>query len=168
MHRLSGISAPTSTLYSLKELVRSLVATKCKALFTCEPLLETALQAAEQVGIPRNWIFLIDVPDDENDRRKHRDIKTVDELIDIGENGRCEKLEVLRWSAGQGARQPAFLCSSSGTSGLPVGVSSSSTCARWLFFTKGHVEKCHRYTPQHHYQLHSVFSNLSWKETKSS
>lgn len=46
------------------------------------------------------------------------DIKTVDQLIEDVE--RLPQLEELKWEKGQGARQTAFLCYSSGTSGLPV------------------------------------------------
>ena len=42
----------------------------------------------------------------------------VGELITEGQ--KLSKLEPLRWSKGQGSRQTAFLCYSSGTSGLPV------------------------------------------------
>ena len=44
--------------------------------------------------------------------------------------GRGQKdLEPLRWEKGQGARQTAFLCYSSGTSGLPVSLPSSCHCS---------------------------------------
>lgn len=42
----------------------------------------------------------------------------MDDLIALGKGQR--DLEPLRWEKGQGARQTAFLCYSSGTSGLPV------------------------------------------------
>ncbi|CAI4212640.1 unnamed protein product [Parascedosporium putredinis] len=45
---------------------------------------------------------------------------TVEELIAEGRG--LPELEPLRWSKGQGGRQPAFLCYSSGTSGLPKAV----------------------------------------------
>lgn len=44
--------------------------------------------------------------------------KTVAQLIDDGQ--KLPDLEPLKWEKGQGARQTAFLCYSSGTSGLPV------------------------------------------------
>ena len=46
------------------------------------------------------------------------EFKTVDQLIQEGNN--LPQLEELRWEKGQGAKQTAFLCYSSGTSGLPV------------------------------------------------
>lgn len=44
--------------------------------------------------------------------------KTVGQLIEAG--GKLPELEPLKWAKGQGARQTAYLCYSSGTSGLPV------------------------------------------------
>jgi len=47
-------------------------------------------------------------------------LRTVDDLIKDGAS--CSSLEPLNWSKGEGARRVAFLCYSSGTSGLPKGV----------------------------------------------
>jgi acyl-CoA synthetase (AMP-forming)/AMP-acid ligase II len=52
--------------------------------------------------------------------------KTVNQLI--AEGSKLPKLEPLKWSAGDGAKKTAFLCYSSGTSGLPV-----STDPRTIF-----------------------------------
>ena len=49
-----------------------------------------------------------------------KSFKTVDQLIERGAN--LPPVDELKWEAGQGARQTAFLCYSSGTSGLPKGV----------------------------------------------
>lgn len=38
----------------------------------------------------------------------------------VNEGQKLPKLDQLNWVKGQGARQVAFLCYSSGTSGLPV------------------------------------------------
>jgi acyl-CoA synthetase (AMP-forming)/AMP-acid ligase II len=46
------------------------------------------------------------------------DLKTLDQLIQQGKS--LPKVQKLKWSPGQGARTAAFLCYSSGTSGLPV------------------------------------------------
>jgi hypothetical protein len=45
-------------------------------------------------------------------------LKTVSQLIADGK--KLPKIEALKWEKGQGARQTAYLCYSSGTSGLPV------------------------------------------------
>jgi acyl-CoA synthetase (AMP-forming)/AMP-acid ligase II len=46
------------------------------------------------------------------------EFKTVDQLIEEGT--KQPRLEELKWSKGEGAKRCAFLCYSSGTSGLPV------------------------------------------------
>ncbi|PHH63368.1 hypothetical protein CDD81_6065 [Ophiocordyceps australis] len=119
-HRLGGVSAPISPSYSAPELARQLKAIRAKALFTCVPLLHVALEAARQAGIPKQHVYLLAVPPQmlKEDAPATTDLKTVDELI----AQRAEALDKLQWCAGQGARQVAFLCSSSGTSGVPKNV----------------------------------------------
>lgn len=51
--------------------------------------------------------------------------KTVGDLIALGE--KQPRLEALKWKKGQGAKQTAYLCYSSGTSGLPVSEKLQST-----------------------------------------
>ena len=48
------------------------------------------------------------------------EFRTVDEMIELGAS--LPPLEELRWEKGQGGKQTAFLCYSSGTSGLPVSI----------------------------------------------
>lgn len=114
VHRLSGIVTPASAAYSAQELEHQLRSSSAKALFTCIPLLDTALQAAKGAGISEDRIFLLPVPGVE----KKTPFPTVDDLIEQGKS--LQELEPLKWVKGQGARQVAFLCYSSGTSGLPV------------------------------------------------
>jgi hypothetical protein len=78
------------------------------------PLLETALAAAKSVGIPEDRIFLLPMAGFD----KKVPYKTVDDLVEEGKA--LPELPPLNWSPGQGARQVAYLCYSSGTSGLPV------------------------------------------------
>jgi len=47
-----------------------------------------------------------------------KEFKTVDQLIQEGK--KLPELEKLKWDKGEGKRRTAFLCYSSGTSGLPV------------------------------------------------
>ena len=90
-----------------------------KALFTCLPLLSLALEAAAESGIPRNRVYLLALPKEATGGlTAPSDIRTVDQLIEDG--AKFPSLEKLKWEKGQGARQTAFLCYSSGTSGLPV------------------------------------------------
>ena len=75
-----------------------------------------------KAGIPKERIYLFDLPKDVTGGvATPEGFKTLDYLITQGRN--LGPIEKLRWSKGQGARTTAFLCYSSGTSGLPV-----STC----------------------------------------
>jgi ribosome assembly protein SQT1 len=86
-------------------------------IFKCIPLLETALQAVKSVGIPKERVYILEMPK-EFSGNKSLPFKTIGQVIET-----CQKLpelEPLKWEKGQGARQTAYLCYSSGTSGLPV------------------------------------------------
>lgn len=78
------------------------------------PLLENSLKAAKAVGIPNDRIFLMPIPGVKSDPN----FKTIDDLVEEGK--KLPPTAPLKWIKGQGARQTAFLCYSSGTSGLPV------------------------------------------------
>jgi acyl-CoA synthetase (AMP-forming)/AMP-acid ligase II len=117
VHRLNGILTPANAAYSAPELEYQLKSAGAKALFTCTPLLETSLQAAKAVGIPNKHVYILEMPK-EMTGGKSVPFRSVDDLIVKGQ--KLEKLESLKWTKGQGARQTAFLCYSSGTSGLPV------------------------------------------------
>ncbi|KFA77662.1 hypothetical protein S40288_02716 [Stachybotrys chartarum IBT 40288] len=120
-HRLNGVSAPISPSYSAAELTRQLVAVKCKALFTCTPLAATAIDAAAAAGIPRERIYLIDIPEKAcMGVSPPEDLRTLDQLIALGR--KLAPLEGMQWDKDQGSKQTAYLCSSSGTSGLPKNV----------------------------------------------
>lgn len=111
--------SPANAVYSAGELSHQLTDSKAKALFTCVPLLETALEAAGKAGIPRNRVYLVDVPAEvTGGATAPTDLRTLDQLIQQGKS--LPKVQKLKWSPGQGARTAAFLCYSSGTSGLPV------------------------------------------------
>ncbi|KAG9504920.1 hypothetical protein J7337_004901 [Fusarium musae] len=115
VHRLNGIATPANAAYSSDELTHQLKASGAKALVTCTPLLEVALEAAKNVGIPEENIYLFDIPRAEpTSSFKHASVEDL-----INEGSRLAELEKLQWVQGQGARQTAFLCFSSGTSGLP-------------------------------------------------
>ncbi|KAJ4858308.1 AMP-binding enzyme domain-containing protein [Trichoderma breve] len=107
-HRFSGVSSPISPSYSATELAKQLKAVKCKALFTCATLLPTALEAASAANIPKTHVYLLEIPE--------KALKGAIIPTDI---------KSLKWEQGQGASQTAFLCSSSGTSGLPKNVKIS-------------------------------------------
>lgn len=117
--RLNGVSSPANAAFNAEELTYQLKSSGAKALFTVLPLLDTALAAAERAGIPRSKIFVCEMHSDKIESL-HRDLKTLSQLIEAG--AKLPDLEPIKWAPGQGARQTAFLCYSSGTSGLPKGV----------------------------------------------
>ncbi|KAM5346992.1 hypothetical protein ACJ41O_009997 [Fusarium nematophilum] len=116
LHRLSGIVTPASAAYSAQELEHQLRSSGANALFTCVPLLQNALAAAKAVGIPEDRVFIMPLPG--FDRKDP--FKTIDDLVAEGKD--APPLKPLNWVKGQGARQVAYLCYSSGTSGLPKAV----------------------------------------------
>ncbi|KAJ4244179.1 hypothetical protein NW762_014560 [Fusarium torreyae] len=118
VHRLSGIVTPANAAYSAAELTHQLKSSGAKALITCTPLLQTALEASRSVGIPDENVFLFDIPNAEPASSFNH--APVEELITEG--SKLAEIDQLRWVNGQGARQTAFLCFSSGTSGLPKAV----------------------------------------------
>jgi acyl-CoA synthetase (AMP-forming)/AMP-acid ligase II len=117
-HRLGGIQTPANAAYSAAELEYQLKNSNAKALFTCVPLLETARKAARKSGIPENRIYILEVPEKFAGKSTSHGLKTVDDLI--REGAKLDRLEPLSWEAEDGALRSAFLCYSSGTSGLPV------------------------------------------------
>ncbi|KAI6356013.1 hypothetical protein MCOR25_008012 [Pyricularia grisea] len=116
VHRLNGIVTPANAVYSVPELAHQLKSSGASALVTCAPLLETALAAAKEAGIARDKVFVMWMPGP----GPSTPIVSVDDLIREGSS--LPELERLRWKKGTGARQTAFLCYSSGTSGLPKAV----------------------------------------------
>lgn len=118
VHRLAGLVSPANAAYSADELKHQLVDSKAKALFTCAPLLPVALEAAAKANFPQNRIYLINVPQTPAGGSPPTGYKTLEQLAEEGK--KSPALEPLSWGPGEGARRTAFLCYSSGTSGLPV------------------------------------------------
>ncbi|KAL7790798.1 hypothetical protein V8C37DRAFT_384060 [Trichoderma ceciliae] len=116
IHRLSGIVTPASAAHSAQELEHQLRTSGSKAILTCAPLLDNALKAAAAAGIPQDRVFILSVAGFDNPAS----YVTIDDLVAEGKS--LPPLKPLRWVKGRGARQTAYLCYSSGTSGLPKAV----------------------------------------------
>ncbi|KAF5020428.1 hypothetical protein F66182_7555 [Fusarium sp. NRRL 66182] len=115
--RLTTSPSPTpSTVSTASSLPPAPPTPRPNWSISCVPLLETALAAAKAVGIPEDRIFLLPMPGFES----KAPFKTINDLVAEGQD--APELKPLRWVKGQGARQVAYLCYSSGTSGLPKAV----------------------------------------------
>ncbi|KKZ65685.1 hypothetical protein EMCG_01247 [[Emmonsia] crescens] len=120
VHRLSGIATLINASSTAGELAYQLRESKSTVLFTCIPLLNTALEAAGKCGIPRSRVYILDMPQELGGLSAPAGFTTVNKLIEKGSGLR--ELDALKWQKGQGARQCAYLCFSSGTSGLSAWV----------------------------------------------
>ena len=123
--RCNGVSSPVNALSSVQELSSQLISSKAKALFTCKPLLETALQAARTAGIPKDKIYICDLYGQLGEPEQYQSHKTLSRLI--AEGSSLPDLEQQRWHKGQAMSQIAFLVYSSGTTGTPVS-EETGTC----------------------------------------
>ncbi|KAK4169041.1 hypothetical protein QBC43DRAFT_296370 [Cladorrhinum sp. PSN259] len=117
IHRLNGICLPIHPTSSIAEMVSHMEAAKCKALFTCQPLLPTAANAASQLSTPLEETYVLPVSAHSNKQssREPCHLRDIEDLI--LEGSRLDSLEPLNWGPGQAKEQIAFLCSTSGTSG---------------------------------------------------
>ncbi|KAM0350579.1 hypothetical protein ACHAPU_003063 [Fusarium lateritium] len=95
VHRLSGIVTPANAAYSADELTHQLKASGAKCLITCTPLLETALTASRQIGIPDKNVFLFDIPRAEPASGFTH--SSVEDLIEEG--SKMANLDQLEWKA---------------------------------------------------------------------
>ncbi|KAF1985343.1 acetyl-CoA synthetase-like protein [Aulographum hederae CBS 113979] len=121
VHRLGGIVTPANAAYSVDEVAYQLKDSGAKCMFTCITHLETSLAAAKKVGLPKEKIFLMEIPEvAAGGLKTPKDHKLLNGFVKRGES--LPRLETLSFSGGEGARRTAFLCYSSGTSGLPKGV----------------------------------------------
>lgn len=118
IHRLNGISSPANASYEAEEVRHQIVGSRAKAMFTTMSLLPIALEAASKANLPKKRIFICEMPGDSPNYPEG--FKRLSQLIEGGSS--LPAPEPIRWKKGQGKRQTAFLCYSSGTSGMPKGV----------------------------------------------
>ena len=119
IHKLGGVCTPANAAYSLQEIEHQLRDSQAKCIFTCLPLLSMTVEACAKVGISKKNVYILELPTEFTGGKKApKEFKTVDDLIEIGRD--ASAVATLKWKKGQGATQAAYLCYSSGTSGLPV------------------------------------------------
>jgi acyl-CoA synthetase (AMP-forming)/AMP-acid ligase II len=131
IQRLNGIASTFVAALSAAELEYQYRKSDIKAVFTCMPLLKTALEAAKAISLPEDRVFIMDVPGFDS----QGPFATLEDLVKEGRD--LPDLEPQIFMTGQGARQIAFLCYSSGTSGLPkaVMITHRNVIANTLQFT---------------------------------
>lgn len=111
--RAGGRATTANHVYTVEELVHQLTDANAKLLVTHPLVLETALKAAKEAGIPENNIILF-----ESDGKSS--FPTVDDLLKAGE--KMPPVPKVVFKPGDSAKTIAFLCFSSGTSGKSKGV----------------------------------------------
>lgn len=129
IHRLDGIATMVNAAYTVPELVHQLKSSRAKGIFTCASLLPITIEAVNQVGIPKSRIYILEVPNATAAERQFSQVfKTVEQLITQG--SKLPSIQRVQWAKGQATRHCAFLCYSSGTSGLPVSIlPTASQCS---------------------------------------
>ncbi|KAK3192225.1 hypothetical protein K4F52_001855 [Lecanicillium sp. MT-2017a] len=106
-----GIMSPANPTYTPGELANQLRDSGARALVTQKPFLPAALEAAAQVGMPAESVFLLGDGRDESGKHAHwSDINARDAWLQPGRT----KVDVKK--------DLAYLVYSSGTTGLPKGV----------------------------------------------
>jgi len=122
VHRLGGILSCVNAAYNAHELEFQMKHSGCKAIFTSLPLLDTCLKGIAKSNIPQDKVFLLPLAPQLTAGMKDPGNRTVDDLVEAGKSLPKQPASDESWSSGEGARRTAFLCYSSGTSGLPKGV----------------------------------------------
>ena len=122
VHRVGGVLTAVNAAYNADELEFQMKHSGCKAIFTVLPLLNTCLKGVSSSQIPKEKVFILPLAESATPGMSNPGHKTVDDLIQAGSKLPSQPADDEKWTSGEGERRTAFLCYSSGTSGLPKGV----------------------------------------------
>ncbi|KAL3430054.1 hypothetical protein BDV09DRAFT_189603 [Aspergillus tetrazonus] len=118
IHRIGGICLLMHPTSSAAEIKRHIELTECRVLFTCRSLLPTANEVLVESKVQDPRVYLLDLPEELGKKPSLPDQgqQTVEQLISAGAT--LPLIDALEWAEGQGKEQVAYLCPTSGTSGL--------------------------------------------------
>ncbi|KJY01421.1 phenylacetyl-CoA ligase like protein [Zymoseptoria brevis] len=122
VHRIGGILTCANAAYNGSELEYQFRDSGAKAIFTCLPLLDTTKDGMKKAGLSEDNIYVMPLPKQIEGDVKSPGHKTIEDLVKLGSTLDTIKPADESWAQGDGKKRCAFLCYSSGTSGLPKGV----------------------------------------------
>ncbi|KAI8058116.1 hypothetical protein BDF22DRAFT_739517 [Syncephalis plumigaleata] len=114
----AGLAVTTANAaYTANELAFQLKDSSASFLVADYEALDTAVEAANKVGIPRQHIIVTGIIDESARARRHQGYHTVYSFL-----GTSSEVEPVSLTAHDANHQTAYLCYSSGTTGNPKGV----------------------------------------------
>jgi acyl-CoA synthetase (AMP-forming)/AMP-acid ligase II len=113
--RAGGVVSGASPAYNVEEMSYALKTAEAKFLFTVPGSMAVAAAAAENAGIPRDHVFLLE--------GKLDGFTTMSDLLEVGKSYNDNQLEQFKFPPGKLAKDVCgYLSFSSGTTGLPKAV----------------------------------------------